>query len=187
MFVSIKNVNNNIYVKTQYNPDFNVAARQIGGRFDYDETAWVFDDRNKNLLRDKLLSIFGTDGYEQSCVDVEIAVKKTIIAEQEPIYLAGRMIARATGKNSRARAGEKIAFIQKSAISSGSAKNWTTEIKDGAVFRILDLYEGAVKFLDECEAIEYKIINKTSNKDAELAMLKQELKRITDRIAELEQ
>lgn len=67
----------------------------------------------------------------------------------------------------------------------GSVKNWLTKIEEGAVFKILDLYEGALKFLDNDESIEYKIINKKSSQD-ELQQLKAELKRIKSRIAELE-
>jgi hypothetical protein len=167
MFVSVEKVDNKIYVKNQYNPYFNIVARQIGGRFDYTEKAWVFDSRNNELLEEKLLSIFGTDGYSQSCVDVEVTVKRDIIAYKEPIYLAGRIIAQAKGRDTGAWNGDKITFVNKSANSGGSIKNWTTEIKEGAVFKILDLYTGAVKFLDECDAIEYKIIqNKSAEKEA---------------------
>ncbi|OCG58794.1 hypothetical protein [Gilliamella sp. Nev3-1] len=187
MFVSTQNIKNTIQVKTQYNPDFTEVAKRIGGKFDFEEKSWIFDSRIANIVTAELLSVFGTDGYDQSCVDVEITVKKTIKAELGPIYLAGRIIAQANSRDGGARNGEKIIFTKKSAVSGGSIKYWTTEIKEGAVFRILDLYEGAIKFLDECDAIEYKIIQtETEDKSAELARLKTELARITARIAELE-
>ena len=184
MFVSIRNVNNTIQVKTQFNPDFVCAAKQIGGKFDYDQKAWCFDERNLELVKNTLMSLFGTDGYNQSIVDVEVTVKKRIVAEKSPIYLAGRIIAQAGGRDSGATCSEKIAFIEKKPQSGGSMKYWTTEIAEGAVFRILDLYEGATDLLDQCDSIEYKIINKHSN-HSELEYLKSELARITARIAEL--
>jgi hypothetical protein len=187
MFVSVKNVKNKIYVKSQYNHYFNVVAKQIGGKFDRAEKVWVFDSRNNELLKEKLLSIFGTDGYSQSCVDVEVTVKRDIIACKQPFYLAGRIIAYAKSRDSGAWVGDGITFVNKFATSGGSMNNWITKIEEGAVFRILDLYTGAVKLLDKCDAIEYKIIqNETDSKLAEKEALELELKRIQDRIAELE-
>lgn len=185
MFVSIKNFKDSIQVKTQFNPEFANAARKIGGKFDYSVKAWCFDERNLDLVKAALLDIFGTDGYNQSVVDVEVTVKEKIIGEQSPIYLGGRIIAQARGRDSGAINGESIVFIEKSATSGGSVKNWLTKIEEGAVFKILDLYEGALKFLDSDESIEYKIINKKSSQD-ELQQLKAELERIKSRIAELE-
>lgn len=184
MFVSVKNINNTIQVKTQFNPDFTSVAKQIGGKFNFDEKAWCFDERNLELVKNALMSIFGTDGYNQSTVDVEVTVKKRITAEKSPIYLAGRIIAQAIGRDSGTTCSEKIAFIEKKPQSGGSAKYWTTEIADGTVFRILDLYAGATDLLDQCDSIEYKVISQHSN-HSELEYLKSELARITARIAEL--
>lgn len=185
MFVSIKNFKDSIQVKTQFNPEFVNVARKIGGEFDYSVKAWRFDERNIDLVTTALSDIFGTDGYNQSVVDVEITVKEKIIGEQSPIYLAGRIIAQARGRDSVATIGEGVVFIEKSPSSGGSVKNWLTKIEAGSIFKILDLYEGALKFLDNDESIEYKIINKKSSQD-ELQQLRAELARIEARIAELE-
>ncbi|NUF49542.1 hypothetical protein [Gilliamella sp. ESL0250] len=185
MFVSIKNIDKTIQVKTQFNPDFACAARKIGGKYDYSLKAWCFDERNIDLVKAALLDIFGTDGYNQSVVDVEITVKKKILGEQSPIYLGGRIIAQARGRDSGATIGDGVVFIEKSPTSGGSVKNWSTKVEEGLKFKILDLYEGALKFLDNDESIEYKIISKKSPHD-ELQQLKAELARITSRIAELE-
>lgn len=185
MFVSIKNFKDSIQVKTQFNPEFANAARKIGGKFDYSVKAWCFDDRNIDLVKTALLDIFGTDGCNQSVVDVEITVKEKIIGEQAPIYLGGRIIAQARGRDSGATIGEGVVFIEKSPSSGGSVKNWLTKVDEGSIFKILDLYEGALKFLDNDESIEYKIISKKSPQN-ELQQLRAELARIEARIAELE-
>jgi hypothetical protein len=189
MFVSIKNINNTIQVKTQFNPDFSYAAKKIGGKYDFNEKIWCFDERNLDLVKNALMSTFGTDGYDQSTVDVEITVKEKFIGEQSPIYLAGRIIAQARGRDSGARNGDGIVFIENSPKSGGSMKNWLTKIEEGSVFKILDLYAGAIDFLNECDSIEYRIIRNTqsqSSKETELAQLKIERDRINARIAELE-
>ena len=185
MKISLKTIGNTIQVKTQFNPKFANAASKIGGKFDYSAKAWNFDDRNIDLVKSTLLDIFGTDGCNQSVVDVEITVKQKIIGEQAPIYLGGRIIAQARGRDSGAKIGEGVVFIEKSPSSGGSVKNWLTKVDEGSIFKILDLYEGALKFLDNDESIEYKIISKKSPQN-ELQQLKAELARIEARIAELE-
>lgn len=185
MFVSIKTINNTIQVKTQYNPSFKAQAKLIGGRFNSDEKCWEFDVRNEDLVKEMLLSIFGTDGYDQSVVDVEITVKDEIRVICSPIYIAGRKIADATGRDSGAKVCDKIVFVDDYPISGGSRGNWATIIPEDSVFRILDLYVGALEKLDR-RGFEYKIISKNSSKDEELAKLRNELVRIKARIAELE-
>lgn len=186
MKVSIKNINGTIQVYTPFNSEFVAEAKKITGTFNGEQKCWCFDERNLDLVKKILLSIYGTDGQEQQSVDVEITVKKTIKSELSPVCLAGREIASARDKNSGARIGNNISFVKDSPTSGGSAKYWTTEIPEGAVFRIFDLPSGATKLLNECDDIEYKIISAGQSKEQELAQLKMERDRILARIAELE-
>lgn len=96
------------------------------------------------------------------------------------------MIAQAFNRDGGAKNGDGISFVKKRPNSGGSMKYWRTNIAAGTVFRIHNLYEGATKILDECDDIEYRVINKQSINDDELAKLKIELARIVARIAELE-
>ncbi len=186
MFVSIKNLKNTIQVNTQYNPNFIYEAKQIGGRFNGDTKCWEFDIRNQELVKKILLSIFGTDGRNNNLVDVVIKVNKKLTSEREPIYLAGRMIAQARGRDTGATIADGVAFINKKPQSGGSRQYWTTEITQDSIFKIFDLPEGALKLLDEYESIEYEVISKRFSKEDELIQLKAELELITNRIAELE-
>ena len=186
MFVSIKNLKNTIQVNTQYNPNFIYEAKQIGGRFNGDTKCWEFDIRNQDLVKKILLSIFGTDGRNNNLVDVVIKVNKKLTSEREPIYLAGRMIAQARGRDTGATIADGVAFINKKPQSGGSRQYWTTEITQDSIFKIFDLPEGALKLLDEYESIEYEVISKRFSKEDELIQLKAELEQITNRIAELE-
>lgn len=186
MKVSIKNINGTIHVYSPFNSEFVSEAKRIKGRFNGDEKCWCFDERNLDLVKEILLSIYGTDGQDQQFVDVEVTVKKTIKSELSPVCLAGREIASAHDKKSGARVGNNISFVKNSPTSGGSAKYWTTEIPGGAVFRIFDLPAGAAKLLSACDDIEYKIISGEQSKEQELAHLKMELNRILARIAELE-
>ena len=186
MFVSLKTSENTIQVKTQYNPDFIDEAKQIGGKFNGDQKCWEFDVRNKDLIESILLSIFGTDGRNNNFVDVIVKVNTRLVSERAPIYLAGRIIAQASGRDTGAKAAEGISFINKKPQSGGSQKYWTTEIAQDSEFKIFDLPEGALKLLNENESIQYEFINKPVLIDNELIQLKAELVRIQNRIAELE-
>ena len=46
-----------------------------------------------------LLSIFGTDGRNNNFVEVIIKVNKRLVSERAPIYLTGRIIAQARGRD----------------------------------------------------------------------------------------
>ena len=186
MFVSLKTIENTIQVKTQYNPDFIDEAKQIGGKFNGDTKCWEFDVRNKDLIENILLSIFGTDVNNNNLVDVVVKVNKRLVSERAPIYLAGRIIAQARGRDTGATVAEGISFINKKPQSGGSRQYWTTEIAPDSEFNIFDLPEGALKLLNENESIEYEVISKPVLKDDELIQLKAELVRIQNRIAELE-
>ena len=186
MFVSLKTIENTIQVKTQYNPAFVDKAKQIGGKFNGNTKCWEFDVRNKNLVKNILLSIFGTDGRNNNFVDVLVKVNKRLVSERAPIYLAGRIIAQARGRDTGAKAAEGVSFINKEPQSGGSQQYWTTEISPDSEFKIFDLPEGALKLLNENESIEYEVISKPDLKDDELIQLRAELVRIQNRIAEIE-
>lgn len=85
MFVSLKTIENTIQVKTQYNQNFIDEAKQIGGKYDGDTKCWQFDVRNKNLVKNILLSIFGVDGRNNNFVDAVIKVNKRLISERASI------------------------------------------------------------------------------------------------------
>lgn len=74
------------------------------------------------------------------------------------IYLAGRVIAGARGRDSGVTIGNGVVLVSGEIKSGGSVKNWLTVVKSESVFRILDLPLGALKFLENREDISYKVV-----------------------------
>ncbi|HHT0027483.1 hypothetical protein GW952_08940 [Klebsiella michiganensis] len=157
MTISTKLQNNHIIAYTPFNRDFIDEAKMIGGRFNSDEKAWAFDPRYENELKKILIKIFGTDGSSVSNVTVRVTVLNDISEYNAPIIIAGREIAHASGRDSGAKPGTGIIFIERKPQSGGSVKNWTTVLKAGTIFDIQDLPETALHMLSEVDRISYEI------------------------------
>lgn len=137
-----KNDDKTISVDCPYHPDTPKLFRNVGGKFD---KVWVFDERDGDRVKNILEDIFGTHDSD-SCVkvDVRLAFDEEIYAAKDALYLAGRQIARATGRDSCARIGEGVIVIEgKAPYSGGSAKNWATIVNPGTVLEIRDLPKAA--------------------------------------------
>lgn len=186
MQVSIKKSNKTIKVTSQYNPSFASKARKLNGKFDYTSKSWSFDIRSEELVKEILREVYGNDGSETTFVDVDITVgDENLLGHQESIYLAGRIIASATGRDSGVTIGNGIVLVSGEIKSGGSVKNWLTVVKSESVFRILDLPFGALKFLENREDMSHKIIAKHNietetiiNTNSDVKQLKAEIKNL---------
>lgn len=160
MQVSIKKSNKTIIVKTQFNPEFSPKAESLNGQYDFESKIWSFDIRAEDLVKKALREVYGNDGSETTFVDIEVTVigDENLLGYQDAVYLAGRSIARAKGRDSVVTFGDGIVPISGKIRAGGSTKNWLTVIEPDAVFRIFDLPLGALKFLENREDISYKII-----------------------------
>lgn len=115
-----------LIAKTPFaNTNFNSRARAMAGHWDAIAGGWVFDARNEALVRAALRRSYGTDGTTPAdTVSVQMSVAKS--QWQGPVEVAGRVIARAFGRDSGAKLGQGIVLVSGSAHSGGSVKNWTT-------------------------------------------------------------
>lgn len=189
MIVSTKTINNRIYAFTPFNRDFISEAKLIGGRYDADQKAWHFDASYSKELSDVLINLFGTDGSDTKTVTARITVTGELKEYNGPIIICGREIARATGRDSGARAGHGVVFIEKKPQSGGSVKNWATVINQGTIFDIQDFPESALTMLNEIYQISFEVQAESTEKDfiaEKIEKLKAERDRINAEIAELE-
>jgi len=123
-----------VKMQSPYNPMLPEKARKIGG--EWDGTYWVFNIRVLGDVNDLYDLIYGEHGQEdvKRCV-VTLKFDKYYEAKSG-VYFFGKLIARATGRDSGIREYGKDAVIKGNADSCGSFKNWATEV-DGEV----DLYD----------------------------------------------
>ncbi len=135
-----------IQVVTPYHPDLPNLFRKAGGRWDYDKRRWLFDERDSSLVDSILIDVFGTNGRDNPpLVDVRLGFPEGYYEVRSGIFLAGRCLARATGRDSGATLGDGVIVAEGDApTSGGSAKNWTTVIRSGCALEVRDLPRPAV-------------------------------------------
>lgn len=147
--VTITTTDKHVFLVAPYNPVLPTEAKKLGGLFNPNGKAWYFDIRDAERVRALARLIYGTDG---STNEVLTTIKiKTVNYQQQftdSIFVAGRCIARAYGRDSGAKLGENVIQLKGTCKSGGSVKNWTTEISAGSVFEIRDIPVKAVQDFD---------------------------------------
>lgn len=135
-------------VASPYHPEFPPQAKALGGKWAGNQ--WVFDPRDEARVRDLCREIYGTDGSPVADTDL-VTIRVTVMEGCElyedlgAIFLAGREIARAFGRDGGARLGEGVAFLEGKPDSGGSRKNWMTVIPGPATFEVRDLPRSAAE------------------------------------------
>lgn len=173
-----------VLVKAPYNPDFPSEARLLGGK--WRAPLWVFDSRDEERVRELCRLIYGTDGTGcNELVTLRVTVTGHWAEQQDGIYLAGRQVARAFGRDSGAKLGPGVVVLSGRFDSGGSVKNWTTECKAGTIFELRDVpRRAAEKEADENGGCTIEIIGGEAVIDVEA--LTHERERLLARIAEID-
>ncbi|UYW28344.1 hypothetical protein OKC48_07465 [Methylorubrum extorquens] len=131
MSVHVTTAGNTLSVSTPHpNTNFNKKARDLAGRWQPELRAWTFDARNEALVRAALKRSYGTDGTAPAdVVSVQMTVDKS--EWHGPVVVAGRVICRASGRDSGATLGTGVVKLSGRATSGGSRINWTS-VADGS-------------------------------------------------------
>lgn len=105
--------------------NFNAASKRMGASWGGGSRGWIFALQNEPLVRAALKRAYGSDGSGE--VDVR-SVVLTILrsAYKGPVIVAGRIIARAFGRDTGAKVGQGVVQLSGSIGSGGSRANWTT-------------------------------------------------------------
>ena len=132
MAIQINTSGSSIGVKTPHaDLNFNRKAKELGGSWAPAVREWRFDVRNEALVRAALKRSYGTDGTtEADVVSVQMHVDKS--EWQGPVSVAGRLIARAFGRDSGATLADGVVLLSGKVTSGGSRANWRTVV-DGVV------------------------------------------------------
>ena len=182
MAIKIKKDEENIYVSSPYNKELIDKVKMIGGRWHSASKSWKFDIRDEDDVRDIYELVYGEyDRPVQKCT-VRYFIDK---GEEEyqskgSIFMFGREIARAYGRDSGAELGRGIKLVGCIAKSGGSVKNWSTDIyaeKDGAYIEIKDVPVNMVNQSDNVMII-------TDSKQ-KIEQLKKEKETLLSRLDEL--
>lgn len=140
-----------VKVITPYNGHFVAKCRNLRGSFK--DGAWFFDDSIIDIIKEAMIEIYGVDGTKP----VEFCTLKVSnfkgSAHTDAVMLFGRTIAKAFGRDSNAKLGDDIIFVDGSYSSGGSVKNWYTEVNN-ATFLIKNVIIERTLFPDVQKAIQ---------------------------------
>jgi len=176
--------NGKIGVDSPYNPSFVSKIKRAGGIWDTNKKLWVLDERTIEGVRSIMRDVYGMDDTPQQLVDVKVFVDGFISRLTSPIVMFGRVIASAKGRDSGARIGDGVSFEKGAARSSGSVKNWRTEIDGESIFTIYDVPKQAVeqKLNWDDEYGTFEVLQSVNPK----ATLLKEKETLLERLAEIE-
>jgi hypothetical protein len=173
----------NAAIITPYNPEFVKKIKLLGGKWDGESKTWNVDARSIDSVRNAMREVYGRDDNTSGAelVSVRVTVTEGMSVGRGAVTLFGKTIASAYGRDSGARIGDGVAFTKGAPKSSGSVKNWRTEVPAGCEFILHDVAKDAIC---EVDGIEYEIIEAaaTINREA----LEEEKAKLVKRLAEIE-
>ena len=180
----IERTETQLKVKSDYHKKLPAKARQLGGKWDKSETVWVYDIRTENKVAELYIDIYGYFGEPTETVTVKYSLAEDLWEEKSGIFLCGRQIAKAWGRDTGAKVGNGIVLNNCRATSGGSWENWCTEIRRTGDHPEIIIYDApkaiAEKFVEKHEGVE--ILETTINKESLLA----EKERLLTRIQEID-
>lgn len=172
-----------IKVITPYNAGFVQKCRNLRGSFK--DGAWYFDDSIEEYVKKALIDTYGVDGTSPVELCTLVVNKFTSSSSCGAVDLFGRTVAIAFGRDSGAKLGDGIILINGSVDSSGSVKNWSTEVRK-ATFEIQKFPLERTKFDDIQKAIaEGWVEVKIPKKAKPQSQILEEIKFHEDKLAEL--
>lgn len=183
--VNLIRENGQVRVQTTYNSEFVKRAKDLGGKWDANSKSWIFSESVVDYVKNLLQEIYGVTG-ENDYETCSLIVKNYTGCEaKKGVELFGRSIACAFGRDSGAKLGDGIIWIYGIKKSSGSVKNWYTEVRE-ATFEIQNFPVARTTFDDVQQAIaegwvEIKVTETKRSREeieSEIAALKEKLAKL---------
>jgi hypothetical protein len=148
--ISIRTISDGkIAITSPYNPDFTKKIKLAGGQWDSENKVWTMDARSVDTVRKILRTVYGEDDAGTDTVSVRVTILKDIYTLRDSHILFGRVVARAYNRDSGAKVGDNVSFIEGQPNSSGSTKNWYTYVPKGS---IIEMHDVPKSFVDEAIA-----------------------------------
>lgn len=174
------------YVHTPYHPNFiEKIKRCSSAKWDAARQAWQVTADLVPVVRKLMIDVFGECDIpaEGKRFDVQLSFHTGVSATCEGVYFFGKCLARASGRDSGARPGDGVCYIEGGCCSGGSMKYWCSQVKEGSVVMLYDIPETLILNEERREGVDYKFIERpTTNVDE----LKAEKVRLMARIEEID-
>lgn len=152
MDITLTDIDGKIAVQSPYDAAYVRHARDLGGKWDASRRAWLFSAALRDDVLRALKVCYGYVPAEagERRVTIQVTVHQSLSESQGPVAFGPYNLANARGRDSGARPGPNVALVSGSIGSSGSRKNWTSTVRKGAVFKIVDV---AASVVDELHKI----------------------------------
>lgn len=133
-----------IAVTSPFDAAFVGRARALGGTWDRERGAWIFDASAEEPVRVALREVYGTDGSEADggaeATTLYVYAPRRVWADRAPLRIGTITLARAFGRDSGARLGGGVAHLAGPAPKSGgSVKNWDTRVEEGCLLAVYNV------------------------------------------------
>jgi len=145
--LKITHIDEGLLVQIPYMPKVNATLKRLGKTsYSHEHRGWIMQPCFEGLIKEKLIHYFGAyDDEHATKIDVEVTFKRDMEVDKRPVTVAGRVFARAHGRDTGAATGEGVALLEGLIDSGGSIRTWSSIVKAGAKFRVMKLYEPLVK------------------------------------------
>lgn len=186
MTIKITTIEDRAYLETPYNANFVAAIKRIGGAsWDRDRRAWCIPAEAIDQAREIMRRVYGADDRPSAepSVSVKLTFGREVYKLRAPVTILGKSIASAWGRDSGARVGDDVAFVEGRPQSGGSVKNWCSVVPEGCVVVLHNVPRAALQMeLPEgvtAEVMQPATIDRTA--------LEAERERLMARLAEIDQ
>lgn len=177
---AIKLTDGKAAIYTPYNKTFVEKIKLMGARWNASDRCWVIDEYSVPDARAAMREVYGRDDLPVSeTVDVELTFERSVYGYKEPVTILGRTIASAYGRDSGARIGDGVMFLEGKPHSGGSVKNWETVVPEGCVVKLPKLPKMATEAADLPDGVTMRILGEGIDRSA----LEEEKAKLLARIA----
>lgn len=188
MSIKVTRIEDELIVSSQYNSNLPKRARAIGGNWDPTKKVWVFNISDEKLVKELYMDIYRE--WEMSkLIRVRITLRNKMFNTNDSVYICGKQIARATGRDSGAKTGEDIRWVSgELPTSGGSTKYWTTVVYEDSVFDIVKFPYDALEELSELanrRDFSFEVIEETNIDVTALIAERETLKKRIEEIDKL--
>ena len=175
-------------VFTPFNRDFVAAIKSnIGGRkWDSDERCWTVPEEALPQVRQIMMDVYGETDLPDAggSVTVKLTIKQDLSEYCDGVIRFKKVLALARDRDSGARAGEDVTYLEGEPTSGGSCKNWESIVPAGCVVLLRHV---PLTVWEEDKDNEYYTAELVDEgKEAKRKELEEEKARLLARIAEID-
>lgn len=182
--IKVKVYDGKAAIHSPYNGSFVSKIKLLGAKWFADGRCWVIDESALEDARAVMREVYGQDDRPVTeCVDVILHFDEDIKGYRSGVEVLGRTIATAFGRDSGAKVGEGVMFLQGQPKSGGSVKNWDTIVPAGCVVKLPKIPKALTETPTLPDGVRMEVAENKSSK-YELA---EEREKLLARLAEIDQ